>query len=229
MEQSSDMITVYLEIGKKRTIASALDWPGWCRSARDEQAALQTLTDYWHRYAHILHRSKIEFQPLSHTSAFTVVERLAGNATTDYGVPGLAPTSDSNPIGDLELLRLQTLLKACWVALDDAVESARGKTLRTGPRGGGRTLDGIHEHVLGAEISYLSSLGGKVPLTDSHQPSKEETGQVIMETLVASAHGEIASLGPRGGKRWSARYFVRRLAWHILDHIWEIEDRTTPG
>ncbi len=22
-----------------------------------------------------------------------------------------------------------------------------------------------------------------------------------------------------------ARYFVRRTAWHVLDHLWEIEDR----
>lgn len=37
---------VYLEIGKKRTFASALDWPGWCRSAPDEAAALHNLYGY---------------------------------------------------------------------------------------------------------------------------------------------------------------------------------------
>jgi hypothetical protein len=41
----------------------------------------------------------------------------------------------------------------------------------------------------------------------------------------ASARGEIPAKGPRGGLRWTARYFVRRLSWHILDHAWEIEDR----
>ncbi len=24
---------------------------------------------------------------------------------------------------------------------------------------------------------------------------------------------------------WTARSFVRRVAWHTLDHTWEIEDR----
>jgi hypothetical protein len=24
---------------------------------------------------------------------------------------------------------------------------------------------------------------------------------------------------------WPPRYFVRRVAWHVLDHAWEIEDR----
>ena len=31
--------------------------------------------------------------------------------------------------------------------------------------------------------------------------------------------------GPRGGKIWSPRFFVRYVAWHTLDHAWEIEDR----
>jgi hypothetical protein len=37
--------------------------------------------------------------------------------------------------------------------------------------------------------------------------------------------GELAERGPRGGIRWPARYYVRRAAWHVLDHAWEIEDR----
>jgi hypothetical protein len=35
----------------------------------------------------------------------------------------------------------------------------------------------------------------------------------------------LPAAGPRGGKIWSVRYFVRRTAWHALDHAWEIEDR----
>lgn len=26
---------------------------------------------------------------------------------------------------------------------------------------------------------------------------------------------------------WPPRYFVRRSAWHVLDHAWEIEDRAS--
>jgi hypothetical protein len=102
---------------------------------------------------------------------------------------------------------------------------AKGKALRAGPRGGGRTLDGVVQHVLGAERGYLSQLGGKVSQPDSSPPASGPTRQAILKTLRASAHGEIAEYGPRGGKRWSPRYFVRREAWHVLDHIWEIEDR----
>ena len=38
-------------------------------------------------------------------------------------------------------------------AFDGAVQSAAGKELRKGPRGGGRDLETIVEHVLGADVS----------------------------------------------------------------------------
>ena len=33
-------IKVYVEVGKKKTFASAMDWPGWSRGGRDEGAAI---------------------------------------------------------------------------------------------------------------------------------------------------------------------------------------------
>lgn len=222
MAKSSNKIDVYLEIGKKRTFAGAIEWPGWCRMGHDESTALQALFEAGPRYEQILRHARLGFQAPDNIAAFTVVELLKGNATTDFGAPDMAPASDSHTIHDVELHRLQAILKACWQALDSAIEGAQGKDLRKGPRGGGRTLDGILEHVQGSELSYLSSLGGKVKAAE---PSGQETRQAILETLVASARGEIAEHGPRGGKRWLPRYFVRRMAWHMLDHVWEIEDR----
>jgi len=216
---------IYLEVGNRRTFAAAVDWPGWCRLGRDEATALQALFDYSPRYALIMRPALLDFQVPNAISDFIIVERLPGNATTDFGAPDMAPASDAQPLNDTELQRLLALLKACWQAFDAAVEDARGKPLRVGPRGGGRTLDGIVEHVLGAEIGYLSTLGGKMPPSATPQPSLEQTRQAILDTLVASAQGEIPARGPRGGKRWLPRYFVRREAWHVLDHIWEIEDR----
>jgi hypothetical protein len=225
LAKSSNHIDVYLEIGKKRTFAGAVDWPGWCRMGRDQEAALEALFEAGPRYARILRPARLGFQAPRDISAFVVVERLKGNATTDFGAPDRAPSDDKRAIRDPELRRLQTILKACWRAFDAAARKAKGKTLRAGPRGGGWTPKGILEHVQGSETGYLSSLGGKVQSTSEHQPSKEEIRQAILNTLAASARGEIAKLGPRGGKRWLPRYFVRREAWHVLDHLWEIEDR----
>src|SRR5512145_1085578 len=100
-----NMIDVYLEIGKKRTFAGALDWPGWCRSGRDEEAALQALLEYGPRYARLLRPSKLGLQPPTAVSSFVVVERLKGNATTDFGAPALAPSRDADPISSKELIQ----------------------------------------------------------------------------------------------------------------------------
>ena len=224
-------IDVYLETGEKRTFAGALDWPGWCRSGRDEASALQALLDYGPRYARVLSTNgkmkEFEFQTPTDVSSFVVVERIKGNAATDFGAPNLAPAQDAKPVDEKELARFQSILKACWRAFDATVRSAEGKELRKGPRGGGRELEGVVRHVLGADGSYLSSLSGKVAQDEAADLSEEmkRTRKAILQGLKAAAHGEIPERGPRGGIRWTPRYFVRRSAWHVLDHAWEIEDR----
>jgi hypothetical protein len=227
MAPSSNKIDVYLEVGQKRIFAGALDWPGWCRSGKDKASALQALLDHGPRYARVLSRSRLGFKAPTKVSQFVVVERLKGNATTDFGAPGIAPAADAAPVDAGEVKRLQKLLKACWRTFDQAVETASGETLRTGPRGGGRQLQGILEHLLGSDAGYLNGVGWKFQQDTAIDPAAqlEQTRQAILDALGASARGEISAQGPRGGKRWSARYFVRRVAWHVLDHAWEIEDR----
>jgi hypothetical protein len=227
MARSLKKIDVYLEIGKKRTFAGAIDWPGWCRSGPDESAALQALLDYGSHYARILQRARLGFKAPEYISAFKVIERLEGNATTDFGAPSLIPSSDTRPVKSVELQRFQKILRACWRTFDANVKAASGKALRTGPRGGGRELEGIIEHILGSDAGYLASLGWKLEQNEIKDLKKQldQTRQAILKALTASSHGEIPAQGPRGGVRWKPRYFVRRLAWHVLDHAWEIEDR----
>ena len=218
---------VYLEIGAKRTFAGAIDWPGWARSGRDESSAQQALLDYGPRYARVLAGEGIDFQPPENAAALVIVERLEGNSTTDFGAPGIAPSSDSRPVDEDQLAQLQALLRACWRTFDQAVSKAAGKELRRGPRGGGRDLEAIAAHVLGADEGYLAALGWKLKNRPIGEPAVglSRVRQETLEALASSARGEIPAQGPRGGTRWSARYFVRRTAWHVLDHAWEIEDR----
>ena len=226
-DKALNKINIYLEVGKRRTIAAALDWPGWCRLGRDQTEALGALLEHGPRYGRAIGSARLGFRAPQDISAFVVTEQLQGNATTDYGVPGLAPTGDARPLADDELRRLRVLLRACWRVFDATAEMAQGRALRTGPRGGGRGLAGIVEHVLGAERGYLSSLGGKISPSADSELSARLVREAILATLEVSAHGEIAERGPRGGKRWSPRYFVRREVWHVLDHVWEIENRLT--
>ena len=118
----------YLEIGQKRVFAAALDWPGWCRSGRDEDAALRALLDYAPRYAAVAKRAGLPFSSPDSTAVFTIMERLPGGATTDFGAPEAIPASDRRPLGSAELARFGALLAACW-SVYDAIAAAA-------PRGG---------------------------------------------------------------------------------------------
>lgn len=220
-------IAVYLERGAKRTFAGALDWPGWCRQGPDETGALAALLAYGPKYASILAGTRLGFAAPKELTQFVVVERLPGTATTDFGAPGVAPTVDQDPsCSAADLKRFEKILRAGWRAFDATVKSAIGKTLATGPRGGGRSLDRIVTHVIGADAGYLTAVGWKAPKAEEPNEGLAATRAAILAALEASAAGRIPSKGPRGGTRWTARYFVRRVAWHLMAHTWEIERRT---
>jgi len=228
MAGSQERIEVYLEVGQKKTFAGAVEWPGWCRSGRDEASALQALLDYGPRYGRVLRSARLGFRVPANPSEFLVVERLRGDATTDFGAPGVAPSSDSRGVKDEELRTFSAVLNGCWRAFDAAAEMASGRRLRVGPRGGGRSLGAIVEHVVEAEGAYLASIGWKLESPGKIQIAEKvgRTRQEVLKGLEAAARGELPAIGPRGGKRWTPRYFVRRLTWHVLDHAWEIEDRS---
>ena len=218
---------VYLEVGQKKIFAGALDWPGWCRSGGDEEAALAALAAYAPRYTTILTRTPITFLPPADPSALAVIERLSGTSTTDFGAPDVAPARDAEPFDEAARARGEAILAAIWRAFDRAVEAAEGKELRKGPRGGGRDREGIVRHVLGADAAHLRRLAQPFS-QDEGAPQGDElrrTREAIRAALEAAVRGEIPAQGPRGGALWTPRYFVRRVAWHTVDHLWEIEDR----
>jgi hypothetical protein len=219
---------VYLEVGSKRVFAGAVEWPGWCRSGRDEEGALEALAAYGRRYKAAVGSAGRGFSAPKDASLFQVVERLKGNASTDFGVPGTPPASDDRPVDRAEGRRLAGLLEACWATLDRTAEAAVGISLRKGPRGGGRDLDQIVRHVLEAETGYLPKIGGRyrTPEGEDIADHSEEVREVALEAVSARARGD--RMPPTRGSTWALRYFVRRDAWHVLDHAWEIEDRAAP-
>jgi hypothetical protein len=220
-------VKVFIEIGKKKIFAGVIDWPGWCRSGRDEKTAVQALINSGPRYARVLHDRGIEIQIPRAASDFTVIERHEGNATTDFGAPAVILDADRAPMDRVELERLETILQACWQAFDSAVERATGRELRKGPRGGGRDLGMVLEHVLEADQVYLPRLAWKQKREDGKN-ALEELGrmrQEILNALEVAANGGLPGQGPHGGSIWPPRYFIRRVAWHVIDHAWEIDDR----
>lgn len=219
-------VNVYLEEGAKRTFAAALDWPGWCRQGANETEALVALLAYGPKYAAILTGTGLGFVAAKDLTQLVVVERLPGTATTDFGAISVAPAADRDRSCDAaNLKRFEKILGAGWHAFDEAVKSACGKTLATGPRGGGRPLEAIVKHVIGADEGHIGAVGWKAPRASKPSEQLATTREAILAALKASATGQIAARGPRGGARWTARYFVRRVAWHVVAHAWEIERR----
>ncbi|HWB72413.1 MAG TPA: hypothetical protein VG452_09340 [Egibacteraceae bacterium] len=218
-------LEVYLEGGSKRVFAGALDWPGWNRAAKTEDAALETLVSYAPRYAAALGALA---GGVAAASDIVVVERLDGTATTDFGAPDVAPSSDAEPIDDEGLAWLSAVLERCWSALDETARRWCGAQLRKGPRGGGRDLDAIVAHVTDADRAYLTKLGGRWHKRVDGEVDAQRLRVRMTETLAARARGEPPVQTPRS-RLWSPRWFVRRFAWHALDHVWEIEDRAVPA
>lgn len=227
MARSSSATDVFLEVGTKHIFAGAIDWPGWCRGGKDEGSALQALVESAPRYAQLIKTAQITFTPPKAAAELNVVERVEGNNTTDFGAPNVELSSDARPIDEATLKHFQTLLNAYWQGLEAAMEVATDKELRKGPRGGGRELDKIVMHVIDANYGYLRQIAWKAkpPKDVSLEEAIAHNRQAIHDALTTAVRDGVPERGPRGGKLWKPRTFVRRAAWHMLDHIWEIEDR----
>jgi hypothetical protein len=167
------------------------------------------------------------FEAPENPDSFTIIERQDGNRTTDFGAPAIILDFDQAPIDQNLFERSRTILQACWVAFDKAVQTAEGKQLRKGPRGGGRDTEKIVEHVLAGDQGYLSRLAWKHKVQTTADPYEElkRTREAVLSALQVALEGGLPERGPRGGIIWPPRFFIRRVAWHVLDHAWEIEDR----
>jgi hypothetical protein len=214
-------VRVQLEVAGKRAFATAVDWPGWSRSGRDADAALAALHEYGARYKRSMGAAARSLTPPKTLAGFDVVKRVKGDSGTEFGVPSKPLPGDGARVTPAELQRLVALVKASWRAFDRAVKKAEGVALAKGPRGGGRTLAKIRDHELESCRGYLKVIGGDAPSDCDVKTLRSE----IIDAIEARARGELPDKGPRGGKRWSAHHAAHRVAWHALDHAWEIEDR----
>jgi len=210
---------VYLEVAPKRTFAMALDWPGWGRSGRTEEEALEHLADYAKRYAKVVRSTGIDFDPSS-AETFNLVEKVPGNKTTEFGAPSAFVSTDRSRITQKDAERAAALVKACWAALDRMAKRSAA-SLQKGPRGGGRDRDKMLDHVISAEAAFARKIGvrHRPPAFDDTKAIKAMRAD-ILEVIGNKSTGDL--LVPKG---WPVAYAARRIAWHATDHAWEMEDR----
>jgi hypothetical protein len=209
-------VDVHLEAGRTRTFASAVAWPGWSRSAPargGEQAALEALASYADRYAVVV---ALAGQQLPADPVLRVIEHAPGTSTTDFGAPDVPASVDAVPLPQAERDRQVDLLVAAWAHLDDVVAGAP-EQLRKGPRGGGRDRDEVLRHVVEAERAYARKVGVKHRPFDPHDRAARDAMRAELVAVLRPAST---------GHAWMPAYFLRRAAWHVLDHAWEIQDKS---
>jgi hypothetical protein len=210
------MTEIYIELRGKKAIAWSLEWPGWCRIRTSEEASLQALIDYEVRYRLIAQRAGLNFAP----GNLAVVERLQGDANTAWGVPSVLAPAETRPMDAPTAQRNVAILRASWDMLEEVVADSPAE-LRKGPRGGGRDRDEIRSHVIEAERVYARKIGVRHKSFEMNDKSAlKAMREEIADVLSKPSTGE----SPVSGG-WNASYTVRRMAWHVVDHIWEIEDR----
>lgn len=217
-------VRVVLETGKQKVFASALDWPGWSRAGkRSTDAAIDELLAYRTRYNKVLRLAGIAAisDPGDHID---VVDTVEGTGVTDFGVPDAVHAAEGKSMDDDECARQLALLRASWRFFDD-VASEVSPELRKGPRGGGRDRDRLLDHVVQADRSYARQVGVRTPPFDSF-----DAGAVrAHHDAVFAAIPGLRDGMPLTERGWPVRYTIRRMAWHVLDHAWEMQDKDLTG
>lgn len=217
----SDPIRVMVEQGKKKkAVAAAFDWPGWDRSAKSEDQALAVLATYRQRYAKVAEVAGLADE-FGATGELEVVERLEGIGMTDfYGVSCRSAGPEQEQMSEAECERKIALLRACWTYFDD-VASRVSPELRLGPRGGGRDRERIVRHANGAEIDeYAKKVGVITPLDARQDPVALRAHRDAFCEAIREHNARGAS-----ARTWTVQFVIRRSAYHMLDHAWEMEDR----
>jgi hypothetical protein len=212
-------IEVSVEAAAKKAFATAIDWPGWSRSGKTPELALEALAAYADRYRPVAEAAD---ERLPADPDFEVIETNEGGGGTEFGVPSRVTAADRRRTTASQAKRLARLVEASWATFD-RVAAAAPAELRKGPRGGGRDTAKIVSHVRESDHAYSREIGLKVP------PPTDEKAVAAMREAVLDALRQPSDGSPLADRRWTARYAAQRIAWHALDHAWEIEDRSEPG
>jgi hypothetical protein len=210
------------EVGAKKAFAWAVDWPGWCRSGKDGTLAREALIDYAPRYSVATKAAGLEL-PNVDGAELDIVESVDGGGGTDFGVPSAITDRDRRRVTGAEATRIAKLVEASWTVFDRVSAKAPAE-LRKGPRGGGRDRDKMIAHVIESDHYYAREIGVRLPEPDS----KDRSAVTAERTAMLEVLGQPSDGSALADRKWTLRYAARRIAWHALDHAWEMEDRSEP-
>src|SRR5215216_3236750 len=125
----------------KRSVAFGIDWPGWSRGAKSAELALETLESYRKRYRPVAGLAGMA-EEFDAAGPLEIVEDKVGTGSTDFwGISFSPAATEQEPMGEAELERGITLLRACWTYFD-GVAARVSPEMRKGPRGADATATG---------------------------------------------------------------------------------------
>ena len=218
----ADTLRAILEIGKKRkVVAGATDWPGLDRWGTSEDDALDRLLAYHPRYAEVAERAGLGAF-FDRTVRVEVIERVPGSSSTDFwGIAHVPSQIERDVLSSADLERRLDLLRACWASFDDVASRAPAE-LRPGSRSAGRSRDQIIRHVYGSEPGQFSrKVEVRTPLEAVLTPAGLQAHRQAFLDAIRTYNAE-----GRPARTWPIQFLVRRAAHHVMDHAWEMEDRS---
>jgi hypothetical protein len=221
-DMASKPLAIGEEVVRRKAFAWAIDWPGWCRAGKDPALAREALLAYRPRYAVVAEAAGLALPDVGSTAP-DVVESVEGGTGTEFGVPSVIADLDRRPVTAADATRIAGLVEAAWIVFD-RVAAAAPAELRKGPRGGGRDRDKMIGHVIDADHAYAREIGVRLPVGSLTDRSSVEAERAAMLVVL----GQASDGTPLADRKWTQRYAARRIAWHALDHAWEMEDRDEP-
>lgn len=206
----------------KKTVAFAVDWPGWSRGAKTPELALEMLESYRERYRRVAVAAKMSDE-FDAAGRLRVVERRVGTGSTDFWGISFSPSGlEREPLDSKELERKTALLRACW-AFFDRVAARVSAEMRKGPRGGGRDRDQIVRHTMRTERELFAKRVG-LRLPEAAATLSPKGLRDHRQKYVAAMRAYNAGEGKRM-RSWNLPFLIRHSAFHVMDHAWEMEDK----
>jgi len=216
-------LRVIIEVGKKerRIVAGATDWPGLDRWGKTDDDAIAKMTSYMPRYQGVAERAGMA-EELARQRQVEVVERVTGSGSADYwGIAHVPSEVERAVLSPDDLERRLALLRACWSYFDDTAERVSAE-LRPGPRGGGWTRDEIIRHV---HVNEPEQFTRKVEVRSPREMVLSPDGRAAHREATLDAVRAYNADGRIAGRSWPIQFLIRRIAHHVMDHAWEMEDR----
>ena len=216
-------IEVVIEATPKKAFAWAIDWPGWCTVGQDRGPRARGAWPPTRRATPSRRAEAAGRSPGAPASELRGRRGTGGGGGTDFGVPSVDHAdSDRRPVTAAEAERLARARRGRLDRLRPVAAAAPAE-LRKGPRGGGRDRDKMvaPRHRIRRVLRPRDRPPRAARPVRRSATVIEATRAAMLEVLGRPSDGS-----PLAGRKWPPRYAARRIAWHALDHAWEMEDRT---